>query len=115
MLAVSAFFYLDRLSRDTLHIARIAKAAAPRFPGDLSDPAWRSAKPLVVMTQQGSNLDGSGATAVEVRALHDGETAYFAFTWRDSTRSLKQTPLIKTSDGWRVLHDEKPAIRTAIN
>ena len=104
--AGAAFLYGDRLSRDTLIIARIAKQAAPRLQGDLSDPAWRTAKPLLVLTQQGSNLDGSGASAVEVRALHDEDTVYFAFTWQDPTRSLKHVPLIKTADGWRVLHDE---------
>jgi hypothetical protein len=104
--AATGFFYFDRISRDTLLIARIGKSSAPRLNGDLSDPAWRNAKPLVVLTQQGSNLDGSGTSAVEIRALHDEDTAYFAFTWQDPTRSLKQAPLIKTAEGWRVLREE---------
>ena len=38
----------------------------------------------------------------EIRALHDGEFAYFAFSWDDPTRSLKHHPLVKTKAGWRV-------------
>jgi hypothetical protein len=36
--------------------------------------------------------------------VHDGEWAYFLFVWGDPTRSLKQLPLIKGTDGWRLLH-----------
>jgi hypothetical protein len=95
------FFLCRPLSRDTLHIQHIAKSAAPRLNGDLSDAAWRNTPPLSIPTQQGANLDGSGESVVEIRAVHDGETAYFAFTWQDSTRSLKHLPLIKAADGWQ--------------
>ena len=36
--------------------------------------------------------------------MHDGTYAYFLFTWQDSTRSLKQLPLVKEADGWHLLH-----------
>jgi Ethylbenzene dehydrogenase len=74
--------------------------------GDLSDPVWRSARRVVVATNQGANFDGTGTSAVEIRAVHDGETAYFAFVWDDPTRSLKHLPLIKKADGWYVLQGE---------
>jgi hypothetical protein len=56
--------------------------------------------------QQGANLDGSGESTVEIRAVYDGDTAYFAFTWQDSTRSVKDFPLLKAIDGWHRLADE---------
>jgi hypothetical protein len=104
--AAIAFFVYDRLSRDILYVTRVPKGAIPKLSGDLSDPVWRSAKPLFVRTQQGANLDGSGESMVEIRALHDDQTAYFAFTWQDSTRSLKHFPLIKQTDGWHLLQHE---------
>jgi cytochrome b subunit of formate dehydrogenase len=91
--------------RDTLHVRRIHKPEAPVLDGDPSDPIWRKAKRLVVATNQGANFDGNGASAIEIRAVHDGEMAYFSFVWEDPTRSLKHLPLVKKSDGWHVLHD----------
>ena len=98
------WFEYDRLSRDVLTIARVARA--PAVSGDLTDPAWRDAKPLMVRTQQGANLDDTGEATAEIRAVHDGADAYFAFTWRDPTRSTKHFPLVKGADGWRVLMHE---------
>jgi hypothetical protein len=105
--AALAFFLYDHLSRDVLYVTRLPKGAVPLLSGDLSDPVWRSAKPLLIRTQQGANLDGTGESSVEIRAAHDDETAYFAFTWQDSTRSLKHFPLVKQADGWHVLQREQ--------
>jgi hypothetical protein len=104
---VGAFFLvmLDRREVDTLHVRRIARSEAPVLDGDTSDPVWRTAAPLYVFTAQGGNFDGAGETTIEIRAVEDGERAYFLFTWNDPTRSLKQLPLIKTANGWRLLHD----------
>jgi cytochrome b subunit of formate dehydrogenase len=98
-----SFLYVDRMSRDVLRVERIDKAAAASLRPDLSDPAWRNARALHVHTNQGTNFDGTGASTVDVRALHDGESIYLAVTWDDPTRSLKHTPLIKAEDGWHAL------------
>src|SRR5258705_13180710 len=95
----------DRVYGDTLPIPRFSVADAPKLEGDVADPAWASAPPIFVETQQGLNFDGTGATTVEIRAVHDGTTAYFSFTWADSTRSLKHLPLLKQKDGWHVVQD----------
>ncbi len=66
----------------------------------------------------------AASSKVEVRALHDGTFAYFAFTWTDPTRSLKHMPLVKQEDGWRLmrsasagneaeLHEDKFAVLLA--
>ncbi len=103
-IAAAAFLLtLDEATRDTLHIPRIPPERAPILDGDISDPVWRSATPVFVETQQGLNFDGKGATTVELRAVHDGETVYFSFIWEDSTRSLKLLPLVKKQDGWYVV------------
>ena len=95
----------DWLAVDALRIHRIASADAPILDGDTSDPVWRDIKPISVMTNQGGNFDGKGESGIEIRAVHDGTWAYFLFTWEEPTRSLKQLPLIKRTDGWYLLHD----------
>jgi hypothetical protein len=94
----------DWATTDNLQIHRIANSEAPVLDGDTSDPVWRNIHPFSVTTNKGDNFDGNGETRVEIRAVHDGTWAYFLFTWNDPTRSLKQLPLIKRADGWRILH-----------
>ena len=94
----------DWLDVDSLTIYRIAAADAPVLDGDTSDRVWRNIEPFSVTTNAGDNFDGRGETRVDIRAVHDGTWAYFLFTWEDPTRSLKQLPLIKQSDGWHLLH-----------
>ncbi len=101
----SAIVAADWLVGDTLQIHRISSAEAPVLDGDTSDPVWRGIQPLSVMTNAGGNFDGKGETRIDIRAVHDGTWAFFLFTWQDPTRSLKQLPLIKQSDGWHVLHN----------
>ena len=94
----------DRMSVDSVQVRRISSADAPILDGDTSDRAWRDVKPFSLLTGEGGNFDGKGETRIEVRAVHDGTYAYFLFTWQDSTRSLKQLPLVKEADGWHLLH-----------
>ena len=108
--ALAAFLVLaglacgsERLTRPVLTIEAIAKSEAPKIDGDLSDPAWSKSAVSVVMTTQGGDFGGTHQSRVEIRALHDGEYAYFAFTWDDPTRSLKHLPLLKDQDGWHVV------------
>ena len=106
LLAVILFIAADDASRDVLAMTRIAKRVAPVAADGLADPIWRRATPIAVHTQQGANFGGSGATVIEIRALRDEDTAYFAFSWDDPTRSLKHMPLVKSADGWHVLRRE---------
>lgn len=104
MVGMAAMTVVDRSAlRDELYVHRIEPSAAPVLDGDLSDAVWRSARPVRVLTNQGANFDGTGSSEVEIRAVHDGEIAYFSFVWSDPTRSLKHLPLIKQSDGWHVV------------
>ena len=59
---------------------------------------------VVVHTARGFNLGGTGEVAVHVKALHDGDKAYFLFRWPDATRSQKHVPVVKTEGGWKVMH-----------
>jgi len=94
----------DRLTVDSVQIRRINPSDAPVLDGDTSDRAWRNVKPFSLLTGEGGNFDGKGEARIEIRAVHDGTYAYFLFTWQDSTRSLKQLPLVKEADGWHLLH-----------
>jgi cytochrome b561 len=102
-IAVGALYSAERMSSDTLVVGYIETAARPVLDGDLAELAWRRARPVVVRTNHGANFDGDGETAIEVKSVHDGQWAYFAFVWADPTRSLKHLPLIKTAQGWRVI------------
>lgn len=95
----------ETLMQPSLQIRKIGRADAPAIDGDLSDPVWQSARRVIVKTNQGANLGGDGESTVEIRAVHDGETVYFAFVWDDPTRSLKHLPLVKKQDGWHVAQE----------
>lgn len=101
--AGAAFAYvMDRSAQTTLTIARTE--AAPALDGDMNDAQWAQAQEVVVHTARGFNLGGTGEVAVHVKALHDGQKAYFLFRWPDATRSQKHTPVQKTEGGWKVIH-----------
>jgi hypothetical protein len=105
LVGVTVLVTVDRQMVDTIKVRRIARSEAPVLDGDASDAVWRTVRPFYVLTEQGGNFDGKGETTVEIRAVHDRERAYFLFVWDDPTRSLKQLPLQKAVDGWRLLHD----------
>ena len=94
----------EHQTSQTLRIHRVDVSDVPRIDGDTSDRVWRMTEPLYILTGHGDNFDGTGGTTVEIRAVHDGQQAYFLFAWDDPTRSLKQLPLLKTPDGWKLLH-----------
>jgi hypothetical protein len=94
----------DDQTLQTLRIRHVNASEVPVIDGDTSDPVWRTATPVYVLTNHGDNFDGKGETTVEIRAVHDGRRVYLLFAWDDPTRSLKQLPLLKTSDGWKLLH-----------
>jgi cytochrome b subunit of formate dehydrogenase len=93
----------DWATRDTLTIIRADQQ--PILDGIFDEGLWVRARPVLIRTQQGINLSGSGESLVEARAVHDGTAVYFAFKWQDPTRSLRRVPMIKKEDGWHLLHD----------
>jgi len=94
---------LDFGTRDSLVVAK--GTTLPELDGTLDDPVWQDATPVFIRTQQGSNLDGTGESTVEVRAVQVGDKIAFAFRWEDKNRSLKRHPLIKREDGWHMLNN----------
>lgn len=108
--AVAAVFYpLDHSMIAPLHIRHVSDL--PKIDGVPDDPAWARIEPVEVHTTRGANLPG-GEVAVRIRGVYDGERVAMLFEWRDSTRSQKHLPLIKTDEGWKLLqtkydvHDE---------
>lgn len=99
--AVAGGLWLGDMGRvQTLELARAGQI--PMLDGDPADPAWELAREQVVHTARGMGLNG-GEVDVRVRALHDGEYAYFLFRWADATRSQKHIPLVKTGQGWKLM------------
>jgi Ethylbenzene dehydrogenase/Prokaryotic cytochrome b561 len=96
-------YVADKTAASTLTLAKIT--TAPNLDGIGDDAVWQQAKEVVVHTSRGFHLGGeSGETAVHVRAVHDGAKAYFQFRWQDPTRSQKHIPLMKTAEGWKLMH-----------
>jgi len=99
----------EKLSGDRLFIPTVEGLTGSNRPvvdGDISDPVWAFAPPVSILTDQGANFGGTGTSKIEVKAVHDSEYVFFAFTWEDPTRSLKHFPLIKAADGWRLARTE---------
>lgn len=105
VVAAAVAIYADFGFRDVLTVPRTDQT--PVLDGDLADPVWGLATPVFVRTQQGVNLAGeSGASTVEIRAVHDTRNIYFAFRWDDPSRSLKRHPLIKRENGWHIFNNK---------
>ena len=82
-----------------IEAARITPASAPGLDGAATDPAWSSATAITFPISGG----WGDARAVTMRALHDGEYAYFVLQWKDDRASNRREPWVKQSDGtWRV-------------
>ncbi len=96
-------YVTDQTAQMTLNIPKIS--TLPVLDGKADDAVWQQAPEVKVQTARGFNLaDGSGEVPVYVRALHDGQKAYFLFKWQDATRSQKHIPLQKTAEGWKLLN-----------
>lgn len=105
-LLVAALAFLEAEFPRQLTLQRVS--TPPLIDGDLRDAAWAISPATLVETHRGANLGGAGrpgSVAVSIRALHDGESAYFLFEWSDATESRKHWPLIKTGEGWQVLNE----------
>ena len=50
----------EKLTRPTLRVLEIKSSEIPLLDGDLSDPVWRKAKMVSVLTTQGGDFGGSG-------------------------------------------------------
>lgn len=99
---VASLVLADYGTLDSLTIRAIPPGDAPKLDGVMNEAIWKTARPVYIRTMQGSGL-GGGESTVEIRAVHDGKKAHFAFRWRDPSRSLRRVPLIKREDGWHVL------------
>jgi cytochrome b561 len=99
--AAAVAYVSDRSAQMTLHVAKVD--GAPALDGSASDAQWAQAQEVVVHTSRGFNFAGTGEVAVHVKALHDGDKAYFLFRWPDATRSQKHLPVQKTESGWKIV------------
>ena len=102
-LLVFALAWMDDQYHRPLWITAID--ISPQIDGNPDDRVWRKARPVRIRTHHGANLP-QGETVVTLRALHDRYMAYFLFSWMDPTRSMKHLPLLKTTEGWKVLQTE---------
>jgi cytochrome b561 len=101
--AAATLVLADYGTLDKLTIRAVQPSDAPALDGVMDEAIWKTARPVHVRTMQGSNLGGAGESMVEIRAVHDGEKVYFAFRWKDPSRSLRRVPMVKKEDGWHVV------------
>src|SRR6185295_12716517 len=87
----------------TLTVKRITgNLPAPVLDGDPSDAVWSQAETVVVRTVKGTNTQDH--VDITIKALYDGTYIYFQYQWDDADVSNKRYPLLKTAQGWKVLH-----------
>jgi cytochrome b subunit of formate dehydrogenase len=103
--AVAAVYALDQATIRPLRLQHIGPDEAPKLDGRADEPVWQRAQATVVHTNRSSNAPG-GEVPITIRALHDGQNAYFDFEWPDATRSQKHLPLLKTALGWKVVEQD---------
>jgi hypothetical protein len=87
-----------------LAVSTIDQEVYIQVDGKTNEAVWQQAEPLTINTHGGANFD-DGSTLVTIRALQNGQDAFFHFRWKDKTKSLQHLPLIKTTEGWRVKQD----------
>ncbi len=100
-LLVGALYAVDQATRPSLAV--LLTKNAPILDGNLSDQSWQFAESVEVRTHQGANLNGTGTSTVQIKAVRTKTKIYFAFQWQDPTRSLMRAPTIKRKDGWYVM------------
>lgn len=88
----------------SLIVAHVNHESLPEIDGDLNDAVWQTTPAQVIRGGHGWNLDRQ-TVDVSVKALSDGQTLFMAFQWLDPTPSGAHLPLIKTTQGWKVLQD----------
>ena len=101
--SAASIYAIDKAAMKDLRV--IATSEPPTVDGDVGDAAWKEAPAVDIHTERGANQPG-GEVTVTVRAVHDGDKVYTLFEWPDSTRSQKHLPLVKTEQGWKVVHTE---------
>ena len=102
-MAVTGFLLVDRVAFTDLRVVSVG--IPPALDGAPDDPAWARTRAVDVRTGRAANYP-NGEVTVTLKAVHDGERAYFRFRWPDPERSQKHLPLIKREDGWHVLQSE---------
>lgn len=95
-------YAVDRLTVAELVVREIA--LPPVIDGSAGDPSWAGADMVEIATARGVNTPEG--EKVQARLIHDSEFIYALFEWNDDTRSRKHLPLIKSTEGWRVLQSE---------
>lgn len=101
LVGAAVAYLADTQSVSTMTLSRTE--TPPKLDGEADDAAWQQTQEMLVRTHRGFGLEG-GSVDVTVRAVHDAEYAYFLFRWADATRSQKHIPLMKTEQGWKLLH-----------
>jgi len=100
-LAVATLIGWSLYSEDRLTVVRTDTPVT--VDGEAREAVWQQAERRTLTTYQGYHQPAEG-TPVTIQASHDGTRVYFYLRWPDPTRSQTHLPLIKTDEGWTVLH-----------
>ena len=79
----------------------VAKRIDPA-PGAVEALPWDQARAISLTLSNGASFE-NGATEMDLRAMHDGESIYFQVVWLDATEDRRIMPWKKTADGWEHL------------
>lgn len=87
-----------------LMVSSISPDIYIQIDGNPDESVWQQAESFTIQTHGGANFN-QGATPVTIKALQNGQDAFFHFRWQDDTESLQHLPLKKTEQGWQVQQD----------
>lgn len=96
-----ALGWVQNAVRHDLLVKQISIDESIRIDGVVDEAAWDRADTLEVNTIGGANFI-NGQTRVSIKALHNGNAAFFLVRWGDPDKSLRHLPLVKTKTGWKV-------------
>ena len=106
VLPLASVLYIWNTFPQTLVVARIPQHVQPPvLDGTPDDPVWTYATPVVIRTVKGIN-NPHDYIDVSLTSLYDKERIYFRVQWTDADVSTQHLPLVKTSQGWKVLHTD---------
>lgn len=100
-LVSGCWLFWQRSKTIELPIRVIAINELINIDGVADEAVWERADAVSVMTHGGANFV-DGRSRVSIKALHNGQEAFFHITWEDPDKSLKHLPLKKTKEGWQV-------------
>ncbi len=102
-MVIALIWWGSRAGYQELYVSALDGRSRIQIDGAATETAWANAPVATVVTSQGNDYGLS--VPVEIKALANPYTVYFLISWPDSAPDYQHLPMIKTKEGWKVVHD----------